>query len=205
VIRKDRRTATGVRPARRHRRDARQSRSEACAECRPARRRSAAAARPHLSAFSQGPLADAFASSAVPSVAGSSARPCRPRVVWWTVACRSPASGGSGRRPLRPGWAGRGSSVRRGRRSARLLPVRNRGQVFSGHGEPMSIQTPHRDVFDGAAGAFQDEPVGDLGRCQTLWATGELKRKTVHLVLLTLDHERYADPVKMGEKIARHA
>jgi hypothetical protein len=53
----------------------------------------------------------------------------------------------------------------------------------------MSIHTPHRDVFDGAAGALQDEPVGDLGRCQTIWATDELKRGTVHLILLTLDRE----------------
>jgi hypothetical protein len=69
----------------------------------------------------------------------------------------------------------------------------------------MSIQTPHRDVFDWAAGAFQDEPIGDLGRCQALWAIDELKRGTVHLVLLTLDRERYADPRRMGEEDARHA
>jgi hypothetical protein len=72
--------------------------------------------------------------------------------------------------------------------------------VSGRHGEPMSIQTPYRDVFDGAAGTFQDEPVGDLGGCQALWATDELKRGTVHLVLLTLDRERTPIHCKWARK-----
>ena len=64
----------------------------------------------------------------------------------------------------------------------------------------MSIQTPYRDVFDGAAGTLQDEPVGDLGGCQALWATDELKRGTVHLVLLTLDRERTPIHCKWARK-----
>jgi hypothetical protein len=66
----------------------------------------------------------------------------------------------------------------------------------------MSQHTPHRDVFDGAAGALQDEPVGDLGRCPAFRAADELERGTVHLVLLSVDHERHADPLPVGARTA---
>jgi hypothetical protein len=33
-------------------------------------------------------------------------------------------------------------------------------QAFNGDGEPMSVHTAHRNVFDRPAGAFQDEPIG---------------------------------------------
>ena len=54
--------------------------------------------------------------------------------------------------------------------------------MVSHSGEPMSVQTAHRDVLDGPGGVLQDESIGDLGRGKALRATDELKRGTVHLV-----------------------
>jgi hypothetical protein len=49
--------------------------------------------------------------------------------------------------------------------SVRILPARNCGQVVGGGREPVSLETRHRHVLDGSAGALQDEPIDDFSRC----------------------------------------